>query len=199
MSISRPFYEPKPPRSNPRPLRELCQELRIYELVEAGLFNEDSPGYCTAQLLGPETHGLSVVGKWGEYFAETADVRARMCRNSAGMGIGTLTIGSPFPGHAWVDEVAVKIPPYSHWMFRCQSCERHCRSLFWPPFGNRWACRRCHRLQYPDKRRLHTLPPIHPALARDPLDEIERGIRRLRLIRDRRHYTVARPAHTVHL
>jgi hypothetical protein len=196
MSISRPFYVPKPPRSNPRPLRELCQELTIYELVKAGLFNFDSPRCCTAKLLGPEEHGMSVL--W-DFWKETVDIRATMYRNSEGMRIGTLNIGSPFPGHAWVDEVAVKIPPYSHWMFRCQSCERPCRSLFWPPSGDRWACRRCHRLRYPDKRRLNTLPPIHPALARDPLDQMERDIRRLRLICKRRHYTVARPAFEVRL
>jgi hypothetical protein len=86
MSISRPFYVPKPPRSNPRPLRELCQELRIYVLVEAGLFSLDSPGYCTAKLLGPESHGISVLWK---YFQETVDIRATLYRNSEGMRIGT--------------------------------------------------------------------------------------------------------------
>jgi hypothetical protein len=181
---------------SPRPLRELCQELTIYELVRAGLFKWDSSGFCTAKLLGPETHGLSVL--W-EFWEETVEIQARTYRNSTGKPIGTLNISSPFPGHAWVDEVDVKIPPFSHWLFRCQSCNRLCRSLFWPPSGDRWACWKCHRLQYPDKRRLNTLPPIHPALAPDPLDQIERDVRRLRLIRDRRHYTVARPAHTVRL
>jgi hypothetical protein len=179
---------------SPRPLRELSQELTIYELVRAGLFRPDSDGFCTAKLLGPETHGVSVL--W-DFWKEFVDIHARMYCNLQGARIGTLNISIPFPGHAWVDEVAVKIPPFVHWLFRCQTCNRLCRSLFWPPSGNRWACWKCHRLQYPDKRRLNTMPPVHPDLALDPLDRIERDIRRLRLIRDRRHYTVARPSHRV--
>ena len=182
---------------NPRPLREFCQELTIYELVRAGLFKPDSAGRCTAELLGPEAHGISVL--WGDW-QETVEIRTKMFRNLTGSQIGTLRISSPFPGHAWVDEVDVKIPPYVHWLFRCQSCNRLRRSLFWPRPGDRWACWKCHRVQYPDKRRLNTLPPIHPDLALDPLDEIERDIRRLRLIRRRTHrYTVARPAYREHL
>jgi hypothetical protein len=182
--------------SLPRPLRELCQELTIYELVKAGLFKWDSSGFCTAKLLGPEEHGIHFLRDW---WKETAQIRSRMYRNCTGELIGTLKIAGRFPGYAWVDEVDVKIPPFKHWLFRCQACIRLCRSLFWPTAGDRWACWKCHRLQYPDKRRLNTLPPIHPDLAGNSLDRLERDIRRLRLIKGRRNYTVANPAHTVHL
>jgi hypothetical protein len=97
------------------------------------------------------------------------------------MRIGTLHVFGGFPGYAWVDEVDVKIPPYKHWMFRCQTCQRLCRSLLWPPRGTKWACGKCHHVRYPDKRRLNTLPPRPDAI--DRLDELERDIRRMRLLR----------------
>jgi hypothetical protein len=181
---------------HPRPLRELCQELTIYELVRAGLFKWDSSGSCTARLLGPEAHGIHVLWDW---WNETANIRVKMYRDSSGKRIGTLKIAGQFPGYAWVDETDAKIPPFRHWLFRCQTCNRLCRSLFWPHGGRCWACRKCHKLRYPDKRRLNTLPPIDPDLALDTLYRLERDIRRLRLITGRRHYTVARPAHTAHL
>lgn len=115
-----------------RPLRELCQELTIYELVRAGLFKWDSSGCCTAKLLGPEVHGLHVLWDW---WNETADIRAKMYQDSSGKRIGTLKIAGRFPGYAWVDEVPAKIPPYRHWLFRCQTCDRLCRSLLWCTTG----------------------------------------------------------------
>ena len=160
-----------------RPLRELCQELTIYEAIKGGLPRWEGTGSCFAKLLGPEVHGIRV--RW-EYWRESVEIHAKLSRNAQGNRIGTLRIMGPFPGHAWVDEVDVKIPPFKHWLFRCQSCNRLCRSLFWPPHGERWACWKCHHLRYPDKRRINTLPPRPDA--DDELDTIERDLRRLRLL-----------------
>jgi hypothetical protein len=160
----------------------LCQRLSICELVKAGVFQGDFSGSWFAKLLGPETDGYSVFGEFSE---ETIEIEARISWNMTGKRIGTLIIGGKFPGHAWVNEVDVKIHPFKHWMFQCQSCGRLVRSLFWPPQGKRWACSKCHALQYPDKRRPHTSPPAHPDLNRDRLDKLESDLRKLREIDNR--------------
>jgi hypothetical protein len=167
-------------RLGQRPLRELCKELTIYEIVKHGLPHWECSGFCSAKLLGPEAHGIRV--RW-EYLTESVDIYAKLYRDAQGRRIGTLRITGAFPGYAWVDEVGVKIPPFRHWIFRCQSCNQPSRSLFWPPYGDKWACRKCHHVRYPDARRLNTLPPKPDA--DDDLDRIERDIRRLRLIRNR--------------
>lgn len=178
----------------PRPLRELCQELTIVELVRAGLPQWGNQESSIVRTLGPESRGIRTRRLFDP---GCVSVTARMERSPGGFARATIKIGHPFPGYVWADEVAVKIPPYRHWLLCCQGCNRRCRVLLFPPRGKEWRCRRCLHVRYPDKRRINSLParPNAP----DELDRLERDIRRLRLIeKEVRRMTMSRPRKPTH-
>ncbi len=160
-----------------RPLRELCFELTAVALVNAGLPTWRRRDLALVETFGPRDHGIRA---GGTFDAGLVEVAAKIERPACGFGRGTLRVGHPFQGHVWVDEVAVKIPPYKHWVLRCQGCNRQCRKVLWPPGGKAWRCRRCVKPRYPDKTRLESMPPR--PYAPDKLDMLEREIRRMRLI-----------------
>ncbi len=165
------------PARQQRPLREMCQTLTIVQLVKAGLPTWGANEAADVELLGPEHRGIRTNRPWDRDFTP---LRADIERFTGRLARGTLQIGHPYPGAVWCDEVPVRIPPYTHWTLVCQGCNRQCRALFWPPGGASWACRRCHGLRYPDRRRLATLPPRPNAVSE--LDALERDIRRLKLL-----------------
>lgn len=175
-----------------RPLRELCQALTVVELVNAGLPTWPREHVADVRLFGPESRGIRAPGLFGDDYAT---ISARIERPTHGFARGTLRIGSPHAGYVWVDEVGVKIPPYRHWLFRCQGCNRQCRKLFWPPNGTAWRCHRCHRLRYPDRNRLSTLPPRPDA---DPIDHMIRDLQRMKQIeREIRRAAMTRPRESI--
>jgi hypothetical protein len=94
-----------------RPLRELCHEIVIYELVRCGLPHWEGEAFCSAKLHGPETHGIRVLYDPGP---DVVYIHAKMSRDREGMRIGTLHITGEFSGHAWVDEIDVQIHQYKH-------------------------------------------------------------------------------------
>src|SRR5262245_30552715 len=81
-----------------RPLRELCTELRIVDVVRAGLPDWEVLGIGLAKILRPEDRGIRIIGRQTPSFVE---ITARMCRARGLMGRGTLQIGEPFIGYIW--------------------------------------------------------------------------------------------------
>jgi hypothetical protein len=175
-------------QAKPRPLRELCSTLTIVNVVASGILGNTVERFGHAKVLGPAQRGIRVIG---DDDPEFVGISAIVSGITGGLQRATLDIGSPWRGYAWCEQIAVKVAPWLHWMFRCQTCNRLVRLLLWPHGGRQWACARCHQVRYPDKTRLNTMPP-RPDAEHD-LDTLQRDLDRLRLLcRARRPYSTGR-------
>jgi hypothetical protein len=175
--------------AQPRPLREMCFDLSIIELVKSGLRDWEGDGLGLVKILTPAERGIRARGLPSRAMV---DVFARMRSDCGGLRSGTLRIGHPFPDHVWVDETSAAYRPGTLWHFTCQGCRADCRKQLWVPGGKQWRCRRCVRPRYPYAARVNTLLPRPDA--EDVLDFLERDLKRLRLLRKtpRRYDTVKR-------
>jgi hypothetical protein len=172
-----------------RPLKEMCHQLTVVAVAQSGALRDRPDRFGYAKLVSPRSRGIRVRNLLE---SESVHVQARLS-GPPGNQVGTLVITGEFPGHVWIDETPVRIARGGFWMLRCQGCNRPCRSVFWPPRGSVWRCRKCLRLRYPDGRRINTLLPLPDA--EDELDFLERDLRRLRLLRKfRRKYDTVRRA-----
>jgi hypothetical protein len=174
---------PRPSRRVHRPLQELCVQLRIDAVVRSGILDDKLERFGYAKLVGPEQRGLRARSIFSP---DCVAVEARLS-GEVGQQSGSIVLRGDFPGAVWIDER----PPRGGtrwWSLRCVGCGRSCNRVFWPPApdAQEWRCRRCHKVRYPDKRRLHTLPPC-PDL-NDELAVIERDLARVKQIRKRRCY-----------
>jgi hypothetical protein len=177
------------PKAPPRPLREMCHALTVVNVVASGALRDTLDRAGHAQILGPASHGIRLIG---DSSPDLVHVRRGMMNGATGEPQRcTLEIGAPWRGHVWCEQQPVRIAPWFHWCFRCQTCNRTCKALLWPPGGSAWRCRHCVRPRYPDKRRVNTLPPLPDAP--DNLDEMQRDLDRLRLLRGgRRRYQTSK-------
>jgi hypothetical protein len=173
----------RPSRRVQRPLMELCQQLRIEAVVRSGVLDDKPERFGYVKLVGPEQRGLRARSIFSP---DCVAVEARLS-GEVGQQSGSIVLRGDFPGAVWIDER----PPRGGtrwWSLRCIGCGGRCNRVFWPPRpdAQEWRCRTCHRVRYPDRTRLNSLPPRPDAA--DELAAIERDVKRLRQIGKRRCY-----------